>query len=263
MEKNLTNEKFVGGDLLPWIISKHFLDSSFGELSGIRIIRISTHPDIQDMGYGTRSLEILKKFCILNKRKILKTKEYTKKEKKILSALLIDIEGQKQPTIDYLGVSFTLSSKLLCFWLKNGFSMIMLKPRKEIFKGQNVGIMLKFFSKSYKENAYWLNFFKKEFLKEFLILCSTDFKFISANMILNIIESNCFSGKERVLKKYISNLDFRKLTLFSNQSIISYKMIKHLVPLISKICFWNFLDKSIESILYHQLFRHIHQFSQT
>lgn len=69
MEKNFMNEKFVGGDLLPWVISKHFLDSSFGELSGIRIIRISTHPDIQDMGYGTRALEILKKFCISNKKK--------------------------------------------------------------------------------------------------------------------------------------------------------------------------------------------------
>lgn len=243
MEKNLMKERFVSGDLLPWVISKHFLDSSFGELSGIRIIRISTHPDIQNMGYGTRALEILKKFCTSKKRNNLKKKKNYQKNEKLLSALLIDINEQIQPLIDYLGVSFTLSSKLLCFWLKNGFSLIILKPRKESFKEQNVGIMVKFFSNSTKEKSYWLNFFKREFLKEFLINCSTEFRHISTNLIFNIIESNFFYGKKKILKNYISNLDFKKLNLFSSQSFISYKLIKHLIPIITKSCFWRFLEE--------------------
>ena len=49
IEKNIIEGKFRTGDLLPWIISKHFQDSSFGELSGIRVIRISTQPDIQEI----------------------------------------------------------------------------------------------------------------------------------------------------------------------------------------------------------------------
>ncbi len=55
---------------------------------------------------------------------------------------------------------------------------------------------VKFFSNSTKENSYWLNFFKREFLKEFLINCSTEFRHISTNLIFNIIESNIFYGKK-------------------------------------------------------------------
>lgn len=47
------------GDLIPWTISQHFCDSEFGELSGARIVRIATHPDYQNLGYGTRALDLL------------------------------------------------------------------------------------------------------------------------------------------------------------------------------------------------------------
>ncbi|CAH8567774.1 unnamed protein product [Dicrocoelium dendriticum] len=47
------------GDLIPWTISQHFCDSEFGELSGARIVRIATHPDYQNLGYGTRALNLL------------------------------------------------------------------------------------------------------------------------------------------------------------------------------------------------------------
>jgi N-acetyltransferase 10 len=55
----LTQGIKLNGDLIPWVISKQFIDPSFSELTGLRIIRISTHPDSQSMGYGTRSIETL------------------------------------------------------------------------------------------------------------------------------------------------------------------------------------------------------------
>jgi hypothetical protein len=35
------------GDLIPWTISQQFQDTEFGQLSGARIVRIATHPELQ------------------------------------------------------------------------------------------------------------------------------------------------------------------------------------------------------------------------
>ena len=251
LEKNLRNEKFVSGDLLPWIVSKHFQDSSFGELSGIRIIRISTQPDLQNMGYGTRTLELLKNFCTIKKKTSPQKKNLgcilpdSKNNKNLFSALLIDLEERDQPYIDYIGVSFSISAKILCFWLKNGFSLIMLKPRKELYREEHICIMIKLFSISKRENYFWLNFFQREFLKEFILLCGTDFRNLSTNTVFNIIESSNFSTKRRFFREYFSGLDLKRLSAFTDKSIVSYKIVNYLIPIISKSYFWNFLDKKI------------------
>lgn len=36
-----------------------FCDAQFGELSGARVVRIATHPDYQNLGYGTRAIQLL------------------------------------------------------------------------------------------------------------------------------------------------------------------------------------------------------------
>jgi len=245
MESNLINEKFSTGDLLPWIISTHFQDSSFGELSGIRIIRITTQPDVQDMGYGTRAIELLKKFCIDKKKNLSLKSNNLNEDQKILCALLIDLQERYQPSIDYIGVSFSISPKLLCFWLKNGFSLILVKSKREIYWKQTVCVMIRLFSKSNKESFYWTDFFQREFLKEFLSLCSMDFKYLSTNIIFNIIESCKIKTTKRVLKKYYSSLDLKRLLIFSKMSIVSFKIITYLIPIISKSCLWEFLEKKI------------------
>lgn len=50
------------GDLIPWTISEQFQDDSFAELSGVRIVRIATHPNAQGKGYGSKALELILKY---------------------------------------------------------------------------------------------------------------------------------------------------------------------------------------------------------
>ena len=50
------------GDLIPWTISEQFQDDKFGQLNGIRIVRIATHPQAQGRGYGSRALDLLIKY---------------------------------------------------------------------------------------------------------------------------------------------------------------------------------------------------------
>lgn len=52
----------ASGDLIPWTISQQFQDADFASLSGARIVRIATHPDLARMGYGSRALELLTKY---------------------------------------------------------------------------------------------------------------------------------------------------------------------------------------------------------
>ena len=48
--------------MIPWTISEQFQDDSFAELSGVRIVRIATHPNAQGKGYGSKALELLLKY---------------------------------------------------------------------------------------------------------------------------------------------------------------------------------------------------------
>ena len=50
------------GDLIPWTISDQFQDDSFAGLSGLRVVRIATHPHATKTGYGTKALELLSSF---------------------------------------------------------------------------------------------------------------------------------------------------------------------------------------------------------
>lgn len=50
------------GDLIPWIIGQQFQDSEFPSLSGARVVRIAVHPDVPRAGYGSRALEMLRRY---------------------------------------------------------------------------------------------------------------------------------------------------------------------------------------------------------
>lgn len=48
--------------MIPWTVSQQFQDSEFASLSGARIVRIAVHPDMTRAGYGSRALELLRRY---------------------------------------------------------------------------------------------------------------------------------------------------------------------------------------------------------
>jgi N-acetyltransferase 10 len=58
----LSRGQRASGDLIPWTVAQQFQDSEFAALSGARIVRIATHPDVTGMGYGSRAIELLTKY---------------------------------------------------------------------------------------------------------------------------------------------------------------------------------------------------------
>lgn len=50
------------GDLLPWMVGQQFQDSDFPGLSGARVVRIATHPNVLSAGYGGKAIAELEKY---------------------------------------------------------------------------------------------------------------------------------------------------------------------------------------------------------
>ena len=48
--------------MIPWTISQQFQDPEFPALSGARVVRIAAHPDMHRAGYGSRALELLRRY---------------------------------------------------------------------------------------------------------------------------------------------------------------------------------------------------------
>ena len=62
VRRELSKGTRSAGDLIPWTIAQQYLDSDFSQLSGARIVRIATHPDVQGMGYGRKTLQLLQEY---------------------------------------------------------------------------------------------------------------------------------------------------------------------------------------------------------
>lgn len=154
------------GDLIPWTVSEQFQDESFAELSGIRIVRIATHPNAQGRGYGSRALEMVVKYYegqlqdsdnIKNDElKDMKGKEApTKlkedkslldekiKPKKHVLPILQKLSERKPAPLHYIGTSFGVTKELFSFWRKNGFAPIYLRQTANELTGEHTCVMVR------------------------------------------------------------------------------------------------------------------------
>lgn len=61
-----TDGERPAGDLIPWTISNAFQNYDFPQFSGVRILRIATHPSLQGRKYGSRAVELLKQYYTTN-----------------------------------------------------------------------------------------------------------------------------------------------------------------------------------------------------
>jgi len=95
----------VPGNIIPDRILKHLRLWEAGKTVGYRIVRIATHPKVQSMGIGSFLLKQL-----INEARI---------------------KG-----LDWVGSGFGVNSKLLKFWLKNGFVPIHMSPDRNPVSGE-------------------------------------------------------------------------------------------------------------------------------
>ncbi|MGC9165174.1 MAG: tRNA(Met) cytidine acetyltransferase TmcA [Thermoprotei archaeon] len=102
----------IHGHIIPCRTLWYYGFKEFGKMKGWRIVRIATHPDLMNKGFGSRALEELIKEAI--------NKGY-----------------------DWLGSGFGATEELLNFWFKNGFHPIHLSPTPNPTSGEYSVLVVK------------------------------------------------------------------------------------------------------------------------
>ncbi|ACB39479.1 tRNA(Met) cytidine acetyltransferase TmcA [Pyrobaculum neutrophilum] len=100
------------GNIIPDRFLKYWRLPEFAKLRGWRIVRIATHPELQDMGLGTLMLQKLE-------------------------------EEARRRGMDWIGVGFGVYDRLLKFWVRNGYVPIHLSPERNPSSGEYSVLLVK------------------------------------------------------------------------------------------------------------------------
>ncbi|XP_057298678.1 RNA cytidine acetyltransferase-like [Hydractinia symbiolongicarpus] len=267
---SLSRGKRASGDMIPWTISQQYNDSEFGSLSGGRIVRIATHPDFQKMGYGKRALQQLIDYYSGNIPNLHedsvhngKIDEITDndikenlmeeviKPRKNLPPLLLKLSERAAENLDYLGVSYGLTSNLLKFWKHAEFIPVYLRQSANELTGEHSCIMLRILNSDVTDG--WLKEYWLDFRKRFISLLSYQFKKFSSSLGLSMLQTklknldSVLSLTKEELNFLFTNYDLKRLDLYS-KNMVDYHLIMDLLPEVARQYFLKKLDISLSAV---------------
>ncbi|KAH9387375.1 N-acetyltransferase 10 [Nematocida major] len=168
------NEKRMEkGNLIPWSTAQYFLDMEIFEQAGIRIIRIAVHPDAQSMGYGSHLVN-----------EVVRAAETGEELGAGRPSSHVLFSPLALPRVDYVGVSFGVTQKLLDFWLRLKMRAVYLKHTLCKTTGEHTLIMMRPITAraSAKVEAY-----TQEFTERFLELLPGCFRTVPTVISLQLI----------------------------------------------------------------------------
>lgn len=211
------------GDLIPWTMAQQYQDAEFAALSGARVVRIATHPDVLKMGYGTRALELLTKYYQgdivsldadsgsdsgeggsdsdsdagagagadgkgLRKEKI--------KPRKKLPPLLVALADRKPERLHYLGVSYGLTLGLFNFWKRAGYVPSYVRQTPNDITAEHTCIMLQPLRCDDLPEAPapgWVDSFATDFARRFVSLLAVAFRQLEPTLAMSVLAA-CGAG---------------------------------------------------------------------
>lgn len=284
---SLSRGKRASGDLIPWTVTQQFQDHDFGSLSGARVVRIATHPDYQSMGYGSRSLELLQQYFEGKIPSLVEADNVPQQEadtvdteslslveeqvapRKNLPPLLLKLSERPPEMLHYLGVSYGLTSSLLKFWKRAGYTPVYLRQTANDLTGEHSCIMLKVLhsedevdgveedetggeAAETKKEDTWLQAYWKDFRGRFISLLSYQFRTFPPSMSLSILQQRAFkeakkdlSAKE--LESHFTSYDLKRLELYS-QNMVDYHLVMDLLPTVAKLVFLSRVSVQLSAV---------------
>ncbi|RLF09604.1 MAG: tRNA(Met) cytidine acetyltransferase, partial [Thermoprotei archaeon] len=111
-------EKLVGGykppgNVIPVCVARYYMPlRAFAKLRGVRVVRIATHPELMNRGFGSRALSEL---C----------------------------REARQAGYDWVGAGFGGSRELISFWVRNGFIPVHVSPTRNMVSGEFSVVVVK------------------------------------------------------------------------------------------------------------------------
>jgi len=276
---SLSRGQRAGGDMIPWLVSQQFQDEEFAGLSGARIVRIATNPEYTNMGYGSRAISLLTdfyegKFANLSETEpkqadsivrvtdaelessTLQSDNIKIRDINSMPPLFSRLSERRPQALDYLGVSFGLTSSLHKFWKRASFAPVYLRQTANELTGEHSCVMIRTLSNdsSNTDNA-WLGAFSRDFHKRFLSLLSYQFRAFPSVLALSIIESANAGAKLDTsfapspltkidLDASFSPFDLKRLDSYAN-NMLDYHVILDMIPPIAHLYFAGRLKPSV------------------
>ncbi|KAF1932368.1 DUF699-domain-containing protein [Didymella exigua CBS 183.55] len=275
---SLSRGQRAGGDLIPWIVSQQFQDENFGSLSGARVVRIATNPDYVNMGYGSRALSLLVDFYdgklaslsesapseIETMKRVtedelesatLQTDTIKVREASEMPPLFARLSELASPKLDYVGVSYGLTSQLHKFWKRQQFVPVYLRQTPNDLTGEHTCIMLRSLETTSSDGS-WVAAFAKDFQKRFLSLLSYQFRSFPSVTSLSIEESASHGANldaelqaapmtKAELDALFSPFDLKRLDSYAN-NMLDYHVILDMLPSIATLYFTGRLKTQIK-----------------
>ncbi|KIK34278.1 hypothetical protein CY34DRAFT_813025 [Suillus luteus UH-Slu-Lm8-n1] len=258
----------AGGDMIPWLVSQQFQESKFALLSGARIVRIATHPDYANMGYGSRALKALNSFysgeyfnldeatsaepsypdaSALDPETDLKTDHPKVRAAEAMPPLLQRLTERKPESLDYLGVSYGLTPQLLRFWKRAGYVPLYIRQTQSELTGEHTCVMVRGLNSSTDGELEWMGEFSKDFRRRFLSLLSFKFREFSSVTALSVLEAanvgvkKLDGEKSRAVESpelsiLMSPFDLKRLESYAN-NMLDYHVVLDLLPTVASLYF--------------------------
>ncbi|MEZ0345533.1 MAG: GNAT family N-acetyltransferase [Infirmifilum sp.] len=143
------------GNIIPDRLIKHYKILDFGDLRGIRVVRIATHPQVMGKGLGSLALQRLE-------------------------------EEARQKGYDWIGAGFGLTEELLKFWVKNGFIPVHLSPERNPVSGEYTLIVIKPLSERAEKIV---NIIAREFKEKLLDSLPSPYYDLNPQAALTLLEA--------------------------------------------------------------------------
>ncbi|XP_045614608.2 RNA cytidine acetyltransferase isoform X1 [Procambarus clarkii] len=250
------------GDLIPWTVSNQFQNYDFPQLSGARIVRIATHPNMQGQGYGSRALSQLNDYYAqaavhadymdtptpdAKLPNLIQEDQVGLLEEKLgpnghLLPLLQSLSERPAEALHYLGVSYGATQQLLTFWKRAGFSPVYLSQVSNSITGEHTVIMLKVLGEEKADRAKsWLADLWFDFRKRLVTLLGCAFKSYDCKFALNILTNNIYKNAIEVpslfeLDLHLTSGDIDRLDGFVRHQCEA-PLIADLVPALARLYF--------------------------
>ena len=264
------------GDMVPWIISQQFQDAEFPQLSGARIVRISTHPEMTKSGYGSRAVQLLRKYY---EGKMQGFEEADKampdpsndakspdagasggdqgtgvglhkevlEPRTSLPPLLTSLGERKPEDLHYLGVAYGLTQGLLNFWQKLGFKPVYLRQTASDVTGENTALMIAPLENEAIETLDWVAPFVEDFRSRFLSLLTGPFRSMPPGLTLSLMDPKLSFAQNEGTNVNVDPVikaggvqmdahDLKRLQKYSD-NLVDVHLIMDLVPFLAQAYF--------------------------
>uniref|UniRef100_A0A3B0MNS2 RNA cytidine acetyltransferase n=1 Tax=Theileria annulata TaxID=5874 RepID=A0A3B0MNS2_THEAN len=255
------------GDLIPWTIAQHFCTEDFGQLNGIRIVRIAVPQSLQSLGYGSETIKRLIKYrnlipsvnedqdtLLMNLDDLAEGSDLDKIE----AEMPIEQSYENMSHIHYIGTCFGVSSDLVKFWTRVGFSAIYMRQVPNECTGEFSAIML--LNTSTED---WLTPFMEDFKHRLLVLSGSCFRHLKCTTILSLLSGGGMKGYSdnssdsqtdvdvevadddvKLIFSLINSHDLGRLDRYGKQ-LAEFTIVTDLIPKISYLYFTGKLNLKI------------------